>query len=163
MIYEKSGIPFPSFNRYNGIFEYMFVLSKGKPKTVNLITDKVNIMAGASREKVQYRTKDGFQESAGWTIKDFGVRNNIWRYKTGSNKSSTDSVANEHPAIFPEKLAEDHIISWSNEGDVVLDPFNGSGTTTKCAKYLKRQFIGIDISQEYCEIAIKRLSQEVLF
>ena len=77
--------------------------------------------------------------------------------------TTLDNSAWEHPAMFPEALAKDHIISWSNEGDLVLDPFNGSGTTTKCAKYLKRNFVGIDISERYCEIARNRLKQEMLF
>jgi site-specific DNA-methyltransferase (adenine-specific) len=163
MIYEKSGIPFPSMTRYNQSFEFMFVFSKGKPKTVNLITDKKNSMAGESRKKIKQRTKNGFSKSEGWTIKDFGIRNNIWKYKTGSNKSTTDNLAYKHPAIFPEQLAQDHINSWSNEGDIVLDPFNGSGTTTKMAKILGRKYIGIDISEEYNQIAEKRLSQDLLF
>lgn len=153
MIYEKSGIPFPSSVRYNQSFEYMFVFSKGKPKTINLIRDKVNVMAGESRKNTRQRTKDGWAKSEGWSIAPFGIRSNIWRYKTGMNKSTKDKCAFEHPAIFPEELAKDHIISWSNEGDTILDPFNGSGTTTKLALQLNRQFIGIDVSEEYCKIA----------
>ena len=75
----------------------------------------------------------------------------------GYNLTTTDKYAFEHPAMFPEKLAEDHIISWSNEGDVVLDPFAGSGTTLKMAKKLNRNYIGIEISAEYIKIIHKRL------
>ena len=102
MIWEKTGIPFPSEVRYNQSFEYMFVFSKAKPKTINLIADKKNIMAGSERKNVSYRTKDGFTKSSGWKIKDFGIRNNIWKYQTGSNKSSKDKIAYQHPAIFHE-------------------------------------------------------------
>ena len=71
--------------------------------------------------------------------------------------STKDREAFKHPAIFPEKLAEDHILSWSNEGDVVFDPMCGSGTTLKMAKKHKRLFIGCDISEEYVAIAKKRI------
>ena len=84
---------------------------------------------------------------------DFSPRNNIWRYNVGKGFNSSDKESHSHPAIFPEKLAEDHILSWSNEGDVVLDPFVGSGTTCKMAKKNKRHYIGIDISEEYCNLA----------
>lgn len=157
MIYEKTGIPFPSKVRYNQSFEYMFVFSKGKPKTINLIRDKKNAMAGSSRNNARYRTKEGWSKPVAWKIAEYGIRNNIWKYQTGINKSTKDKIAHGHPAIFPEKLAEDHILSWSNEGDIVLDPMCGSGTTLKMAKLNKRNFIGIEISNQYCEIANKRI------
>lgn len=158
MIYEKSGIPFPSKVRYNNCFEYMFILSKGKPKTINLIADKKNIMAGEKRDTAKYRTKDGWTKKCSWEIKEFGIRNNIWRYSTGSNKSTKDKIAFQHPAIFPEKLAEDNILTWSKEGDIVFDPMCGSGTTCKMAKINNRNFIGIDICSEYCEISKQRVN-----
>jgi len=162
MIYEKTGIPFPSKTRYNQCFEYMFVFSKGKPKTINLISDKINITAGSSRDTARYRTKDGWTKKCKWQIKECGIRNNIWRYSTGSNKSTKDKIAHEHPAIFPEQLAHDHIISWSNEGDIVLDPMCGSGTTCKMARLNNRNFIGIEISSDYVKIAEERLRQKTL-
>ena len=64
---------------------------------------------------------------------------------------------------FPIDLVKDHIISWSNEGDLVYDPFMGSGTTLVAAKRLGRQAIGIEIVERYCEIAAKRLAQDFLF
>ena len=168
MIYKKTGCPFPEKNRYYPIFEYMFILSKGKPKTTNLIKDRQNIYAGAKvARKAHARQVDGsVKENSAQRIdpnrvlKDVGVRYNIWRITSSRN---TNSGTGNHPAIFPEKLAHDHIISWSNEGDLVLDPFNGSGTTTKMAKILKRNYIGIELSEEYCAIARKRLEQDVLF
>ena len=167
MIYEKTGCPFPERNRYYPIFEYMFILSKGKPKTANLIKDRENIYAGAKvARKAHARQVDGsVRENSAQRIdpdrrlKDMGVRYNIWRITSSRNKNSGTG---NHPAIFPEALARDHILSWSNKGDIILDPMNGSGTTTKMAKLLNREYIGIEISPEYCKIAEERLRQEVL-
>lgn len=166
MIYKKTGIPFPSKTRYLQCFEYMFVLSKGKPKTVNLLDDRPNATAGQTRKSRKYRKKDGsFIKGSDQPIKETGVRLNIWEYQTGQYKSTKDLEAFKHPAIFPEKLAEDHIRSWSNPGDVVLDPFMGSGTTGKMALLNGRGFIGIEISEEYYRIAqnrIKNIQQRLL-
>ncbi len=95
-------------------------------------------------------------------IKEMKIKGNIWKYQTGYGHSTKDEIAFKHPAIFPEALARDHILSWSNAGDLVLDPMCGSGTTCKMAKYLNRDYIGIDISKDYCDIAESRLQQEVL-
>lgn len=158
MIYQKTGIPFPSKTRYLQCFEYMFILSKGKPKTINLIEDRINTTAGQVRESRKYRTKNGsFIKGSNNPIKENGVRINIWKYQTGQYKSTKDLEAFKHPAIFPEKLAEDHILSWSNKGDIVLDCFMGSGTTGKMAILNDRDFIGIEISKEYFDIAKKRI------
>lgn len=86
------------------------------------------------------------------------LKGNIWYYPIGWMHSSKDKLAFQHPAIFPEALARDHIISWSNKGDLILDPFCGSGTTGVEAKRLERDFIGIDISDEYCKIAEERIA-----
>ncbi len=162
MIYEKTGTPYPSTNRYYQNYEYMFILSKGKPKTVNLIKDKPNSNAGkpAHWGKMTYRQKDGTLKEMGenYITPEFGVRTNIWRYKTGGHNVTTDKIAYQHPAIFPEQLAHDHIISWTNPGELVIDCFSGSGTVAKMAKLSGRNFIGIDISQEYNDIAMERLS-----
>lgn len=161
MIYEKTKISFPETNRYYNAFEYMFVFSKGKPKTINLISDKKNIHSGYRIRKTCGRNRDGsYIQSSGARnankVKEFGVRTNIWTINSGLG--SSDRISHKHPAIFPEKLANDHIISWSNIGDLVLDPFVGSGTTCKMAKKLGRHFIGIDVSQEYCDIAEQRIA-----
>ena len=155
MIYRKIN-PMPvKSNRYLPCFEFMFVLSKGKPKSVNLIREKT---LATGKEKYT-----GTQQENG----KFGVygknRNlerdkyNVWDIKVGSNQSTKDKIAFQHPAIFPEKLAEDHILSWSNEGDIILDPMAGSGTTLKMAKKNNRNYIGIEIAQEYVDIINKRL------
>ena len=159
MKYQKSGFSNPTRNRYHQIFEYMFVLSKGKPKTFNPIKDKPN--------KTQYtfskkrRKKDGTMTHSNDVsrikVQPFGMRFNIWSYITGRGNTTKDEIAFKHPALFPEKLAHDHIVSWTNEDDIVLDPMNGAGTTTKMAFLSNRQYIGIDISEEYCNIAKKRL------
>ena len=159
MIYEKNTSSFPakrSGNRYTQIFEYMFVFCKGNITKANLICDKPNKWAGHTNwGKNTNRLKNGnLQETTDIKpVPDFSPRNNIWHYNIGNGFNSSDKESHYHPAIFPEKLAEDHILSWSNEGDIILDPFSGSGTTCKMAKKNKRIYIGIDISEEYCKLA----------
>lgn len=164
MIYEKNTSSFPARrngSRYTQIFEYMFVFSKGAPKTANLICDKPNKWAGHTNWGAN--TQRGIDGELKETTKikpvpDFSPRNNIWKYTVGGGFATKDKIAHKHPAIFPEKLAEDHILTWSNEGDLVLDIFGGSGTTAKMSKINNRDFIYIDTSEEYCEIAKERLS-----
>ena len=159
IIYEKAGTAPPHPNRYFNAYEYMFVLSKGKPKTIHLLRDRPNKWAGHSTYgDVTRREQDGTLTNKGKKIvKDFSVRTNVWRYVNGKGFSTRDSIAYQHPAIFPEKLVEDHILSWSDEGDIVLDPFGGSGTTAKIARKLNRQWILIEAVEEYCKIAEERL------
>lgn len=160
MIYEKDSIVFPETNRYSQIFEYMFILSKGKPKTANIIKDRKNLWAGNKMIKGRERQVDGslIGKRKGNELKEFGSRFNIWRIPKGYGKSSCDKVAFKHPAIFPEKLARDHIRTWSNENDLVYDPFIGSGTVAKEAHLQNRNWIGSEISSKYVvEIANKRL------
>jgi DNA modification methylase len=164
MIYEKNTSSFPAKrtgNRYTQIFEYMFVLSKGKPKTSNLICDKENKWAGHTNwgKNTQRDKNNELKETNDIKpVPDFSPRNNIWRYVVGKGFATKDKIAHKHPAIFPEKLAEEHILTWSNEGDIILDPFMGSGTTAKMAYLNNRKFIGFDNSQEYCDIANERCS-----
>jgi len=142
-------------------FEYMFVFSKGTPKTINLIKDRENKEAreGDSGTKRLYDGTLLKRNRTGYS--NYGRRTNVWEYLIGSGHSASDKIAYKHPAIFPETLAQDHIISWSNEGDTILDPFLGSGTTTYCAKKLNRKCIGIEIEEKYCEIAANRCRQMV--
>ena len=142
MIYEKNSPAYPANrkgNRYTQIFEYMFVFSKGKPKG-NLICDKPNKWAG----------HNSWSNTLKNPVPDFSPRNNIWKYTTSFNGV-------KHPAPFPEKLAEDHVLTWTDEGDLVYDPFLGSGTTAKMALLNNRNFIGSEISKEYCELSEKRI------
>lgn len=161
MIYEKSGCPFPESNRYNQKFEYMFVLMKGKPKTYNLLQQRTlysREQIGKSRSSTT-RNSDGTMDKMGYeTNKEFTTRYNIWEYAVGNGKSTLDKSAFKHPATFPEQLAADHIHSWSNEGDLVYDPFTGSGTTLKMAHLQKRNWVGSEISSEYSDLAAKRIA-----
>lgn len=161
MIYEKNGSSYPATNKYYQIFEFMFILSKDKPKTFNAIEDRKNRWHGQKWSSgVTRRNKKGELTYQSWKNKEdkeYGVRNNIWRINGGAGYSSHDEVAYNHPAIFPEDLAADQIKSWSNEGDLIYDPFTGSGTTLKMAHLLKRNWIGSEISKEYCELAEKRM------
>jgi len=159
IIYEKSGSGPPHQKRYFNTYEYMFIITKGLPKTVNLIKDKKNNWGGKQTfGKVTRREKNGELIDKGRkTINEYGIRTNIWRYNNGKGFTTKDKSAHVHPAIFPEKLVEDHIMSWSNEDDIILDPFLGSGTTAVVANRLNRKWIGIEISREYCELSQSRL------
>ena len=160
MIYYKQNYApaYPSLRRYANQFEYMFVFSKGKPKTFNPIQKQ---KARNKTEKVAFRQKDGSLtrkvKPEGRETKD---ASNVWEYAVGGNLTG-------HPAVFPELLAQDHILSWSNEGDVVLDPFMGSGTTAKMALLNSRKFIGFELNPEYCKMAERRiepyLMQQTIF
>ena len=164
MIYHKNGAPFPESARYSQVFEYMFVLLKGKkPNSANMIKDKENRWAGSTNfGKRSSRTKDGeIKIMDNFTVAKYGSRYNVWYINNGAGFTTKDKYAYAHPAMFPESLAEDHILSWSKEGDVVLDPMNGSGTTSKMAKVNNRNYIGIDLNQEYIDIAERRLSEAV--
>ena len=143
--------------RYAPVFEYMFVLVKGKLNTFNPIKDYENKSFGR-KSSGTVRNQDGTTKplsKKGKAINQFGQRHNIW------NQSPEMTRNLDHPAMFPEQLANDHIISWSNENDVVFDPFMGSGTTGKMAKLNNRKFIGIEKVPEYFDIAKNRIESEV--
>jgi DNA modification methylase len=166
MIYKAEKQPL-SHNRYEQKFEYMFVFGKGKIKTFNPITEK-SVAAGQKRTSTLRQDGDELgSRSAKGNVKEVKIKGNVWEYSIGNNGSSNDEIAFKHPAIFPEKLAADHIYSWSNEGDLIYDCFGGSGTTVKMAHLQNRKAIMSEISKEYCEIAKKRidpyLRQERLF
>jgi DNA modification methylase len=151
MFFEKAS-RIPTQDRYYNVVEYMFVFSKGKPKALNFIVDHKNKTAGARKRKDKVINKGANVKSDKYlTTGEYSRRSNVWRYGTGGNGTG-------HPAIFPEKLAHDHIISWSNEGDTVFDPFMGSGTTGKMAKINNRDFVGIEKVEEYFKIAQERIS-----
>lgn len=146
-----------SMNRYENIFEYMFILSKGKPKTANIITDKPNKRAGELQHS-SIRQKDGTVRKTSQygkrAIAEFGRRSNVWNVFPA--KSPKERL---HPAPFPEQLAQDHILSWSNEGDIVLDPFMGSGTTAIACINTNRNYIGFELDKHYCDIANERVQK----
>lgn len=160
MIYQKRTI-YPPSNRYYQNFEYMFVFSKGKPSTFNGIKRPI-VWRKSPTAKYHERTKDD-----GVRIK---VRNdkpaqnelligNVWNIMSVGSNASKDKEAFGHPAIFPEELAGRHVLSWSNEGDTVFDPFTGSATTAKMAITLKRKFVGSELDPGYFEIAKKRIKK----
>lgn len=162
MIYAKNGPAHPDATRYAQVFEFMFVLSKGRPAAIHLLADRKNKWAGASNFGIRTNRgadgKIGGSTREGRTVKQYGTRWNIWEINNGYGYSADEDFAYQHPAIFPEALARDHILSWSNPGDLVLDPFVGSGTTCKMAKELGRHWIGVDISEEYCRLAERRVA-----
>lgn len=153
MIWNKPAVGACGSNYfYWQAFEYMIIACKGNPKISTLIKDKKNKHAGRNR----IFAPNGFRgDRNGIIIKNFGTRTNVWNIGVGIADNSDRTI---HPAIFPEQLANDHIISWSNESDLIYDPFMGSGTVAKMAIKLKRNWIGSEISKEYCDIAIKRIS-----
>jgi len=161
MIYQKCGFQFPMTNRYQQVFEYMFVFTKGRPKTFNPIKDRENKCAG-EKLKGSERQRDGsLTLKRIKSVSKFGTRTNIWQINNGYMKTTTDKYAFEHPAMFPEQLAEDHILSWSNQQDTVLDPFMGAGTTGKASMKLNRNFIGIELDKSYFKISQKRINQSL--
>lgn len=158
MIWCKDTSPFHMSNRYYQTFEYMFIFSKGAPKTFNRICDRKNKWAG-TQVHGSLRNMDGSTKTHTCTgkgiakkVKDFGSRFNYWIQPTEKHSRKYG-----HPAMFPEQLANDHIISWSNEGDTVLDPFMGSGTTGKMALLNRRNFTGIEMDEIYFNIAKERI------
>ena len=158
MIWEKDTFSFPDKVRYRSVFEYMFIFTKGKLKVFNPIEDKINKYAGCKVHGTS-RGKNGItfkKSNCGTITKEKGVRFNIWKQPNEKN-----NIFN-HPAPFPEKLAEDHILSWSNKGDIVLDIMCGSGTTCKMALKNNRKFLGFEISEDYVKIAEERLKQNNL-
>ena len=162
MIFKKAN-PIPQIyrKRYSNEFEYMFVFSKGTVTKHNPIMVPC-LHAGLELGNTTYKNYskgDQKRKKLANPVKSEKVKGNVWEYVVGKKKE--DQEAKEHPAPFPSQLARDHIMSWSNEGDVVLDPMCGSGTTCKVAKELKRHFIGMDVSAEYCKIAEKRISNAV--
>jgi DNA modification methylase len=154
MIYEKDGIAFPDKNRYQACFEFMFVFSKGSPLNFNQICDRPNKSYGRKVTGTERRVDGTTKKASGYgnQIKEFGARWNVWRISSDKGNRITG-----HPAMFPQDLAQDHILSWSNKGDTVLDPFMGSGTTGVACVNTGRDFIGIELDETYFNIAKERI------
>jgi site-specific DNA-methyltransferase (adenine-specific) len=151
MIWTKPNPSVPTEGRYYNAFEYMFVLSKGKPKALNFICDKENKTYGSSyKSDTHMNPENRKQNDKAKTVGRYSRRHNVWDVAIGGNQT-------KHPAVFPEQLANDHILSWSNPGDIILDPFMGSGTTAKMSLLNDRQFIGFELSEEYHKIAEQRI------
>ena len=159
MIWEKPSPACPTEGRYYDVFEYMFVFCRGKrPKCLNLLTDRKNRSAGsvAKRETRSAREDRKYLqgEHSTRTVKEFSRRFNVWQIARGKNLTP-------HPAVFPERLATDHILSWSNAGDTVCDPMAGSGTVALAAMKTCRRFIVNDVSPEYCALMVERIKNEL--
>ena len=158
MIYRKINPTPNSGNRYQQCFEFMFVFSKGKPATTNISKrESKTYREGLVRHTSFARNKEGELNKHDSKFNKHVPNDNIWEYTVGGGHSTLDKIAFQHPAIFPEQLALDHILSWSNKGEVVYDPFMGSGTTAKMAIKSGRNYIGSEISSNYCKIGDKRL------
>ena len=156
MIWTKNAIPSdPKCNRYWSAFEYMFVFSKGKPKTCNYIMERCKNAGKAKTNDYGQKRKNGTNREDRWDtnrkIKDEKVKTNVWHFNPDVNNKTG------HPAVFPIKLAEDHISTWSNEGDVVFDPFMGSGTVALAARNLGRHYIGSELNPDYIIMTNERL------
>lgn len=155
MIWEKSNaMPVVAQPRYNPCFEFMWILSKGKPKTFNPI--KVPCKCAG---QIYDSTCKNIGGENGRTHKTFNINStktdkNIWTFAVAQNKT-------KHPAVFPYELPYRHIKTWSNEGETVLDPFMGSGTTALACCDLKRNYIGIEMNKEYCELIQERINQYI--
>ncbi len=157
MIYQKKNTPFMRSNAYTNAYEYMFVLSKGSPKTFNPLKEPT--VRNGHEMVVQNKGPDAKNNKVLKELKKEKTLTNIWSYAVGFGGTTKDKIAFEHPAVFPEKLAYDHIVSWTNPGDLVFDPMCGSGTTCKSALLSNRNYIGVDMSSDYIDIARKRLGQ----
>lgn len=154
MIYQKLNGAMGSDSTYLQEYEFMFIFSKGKPKSVNFLRDRRNVdTSNKSTPKKKSDTNGSTQERHKIQRAEWGRRKNIWAYAVGGKQEIAS-----HPAPFPLALARDHILSWSNPGDIVFDPMVGSGTTAKQAHLLGRHYLGFDISEEYCQIARRRLA-----
>ena len=159
MIYRKANFMPLTHNRYEQAWEYMFVISKGKPKTFNPKTTEI---AYPRERSLRMRNGDKREKKSAQKSGEKRIVENVFTYKCGGGHIDTDGLAHLHPAPFSENLAMDHVQSWSNAGDIVLDPFAGSGTTLKVAKELGRHYIGIEINKDYLPIIERRLAQELL-
>ena len=157
MMYRKINYIPLTHNRYEQEFEYMFVFSKGKPKTFNAIMVECKTKGSKTKGRTFYQTNNQNTPTKGHkneVVKEYKQKGNVWDVPTNAGTKG-------HPAQFPEQLPNDHIISWTNENDLVYDPFMGSGTTGKMAILNKRNWIGSEISKEYCEIAEKRINENL--
>jgi site-specific DNA-methyltransferase (adenine-specific) len=161
LILVSNVFPHPHDGRYGNQAHFGYVLSRGRPRTVNLLHDRPNSTAG-DRIRGCRRHRDGRIERAGFRgklVRPYGRRTNVWTYDVGGNKSTGDSYCFAHPALMPEAMAGDLILSWSQRGDVVLDPLCGAGTTCKMALLNDRRYFGIEVHRPYYELAVRRMQE----
>ena len=155
MIYRKRNTPFMRRNAYTNCYELMLVLSRGRPRVFNPLVEKT-VRSGVE-PVVANKGPDAVNRKVMARLNEVKTRTNVWEYSVGLGGTTSDRYAFEHPAVFPEKMAEDHIRSWSNPGDLVFDPMCGSGTTCKMAAASGRSFVGCDVSARYAAIARRRV------
>lgn len=160
MVMARTGSRWPARVRYGDSLEYAFILSKGKPRTVNLLRDKSNRQAGLVYKDAP-RPLDQRERPLptvkGRPISALGVRTAVWSYSAGGRTTTRDRYAYDHPALMPERMAEDHILSWSRPGDLVFDPMAGAGTTCKMALLNHRRYLGFEVNPLYHAIAARRM------
>ena len=168
LIYQRAQPMVGAHNRMSRSVQYMFALSQGTPAVSNIQHDRPNLGAGKPRSAhwTSGRAGEGRPcriSKVGSVDADMGRRSDIWRYSAGFNDSAPDyPKAHDHPAPFPYELAADHIRTWTNPGDLVLDPMAGSGTTLRAAVDLGRRAIGVEVNPDYCDLIRRRMAQQVL-
>lgn len=158
MVVETVGGHISSRVRYGASLQYVFFLSKGKPRTFNPICDVANKHAGKKTGFYQRRKDGSIRHQATVEIKEMRVRGPVWRLNPGSH-NTRDPEVRQHPALMHEELARDLIASWSNEGDLILDPMSGAATTANMALLLNRRYLGFEIFREYHDLATARLEK----
>ncbi len=153
MIWRKTNpMPKVKTKRYFDVFEFMFVFSKGQPKTFNPIMQATKLGGKVYNSTVKQITTGKERVAKTFVLNSERYKDNIWEIAVAQNKTA-------HSAVFPEQIPNDHIITWSNEGDLVYDPFMGSGTTAIAAIKNNRNWLGSEISQEYADIANLRIKE----
>jgi len=159
MLMNRAGSRWPCKVRYGDSLEYAFVLSKGRPRTINLLRDKPNKKAGKLMG-FNRRDFDGRQRPAGTAqpVREWGVRLGVWTYAGGGATTAKDDYAYDHPALMPERMAEDHILSWSRPGDLIFDPMCGAATTCKMALLHGRRYLGFEVHEPYHGLAVRRMA-----
>lgn len=157
MIFQKRNTPFMRSNAYTNCFEFMHIFTKGKPKTFHPI--QVPTVRNGIEMVVSNKGPDAINNKVPVELKKQKTKTNIWQYAVGFGGTTKDKIAFQHPAVFPEALARDHILSWSNPNDFIFDPMCGSGTTCKMASMFGRKWLGIDMSEEYVGIAQVRMKE----
>lgn len=155
MIWRKTN-PLPQVRqpRYAACFEYMFILSKGKPKAFNPIMRKTKFGGSSYNSTCKNMGGESGRTRKDFTINDEAIEYNVWDIAVAQNKTC-------HPAVFPYELAYRHVISWTDEGDLVCDPFMGTGTTGAACVNANRRFIGMEKVEEYFNIAKERIEEEI--
>ena len=165
MVYEATGVSRPMTRRYPRTTQYMFVFSQGRPATLNRIEDMPNRYLNTPAHGT-IRQRDGSLRHLRKGNRSYPTlpRGSVWRYDPGYRKChpGEGALPHEHPATFPYLLAADHIRTWTNPGDIVLDPMAGSGTTLRAAANLGRHGVGVEVNPDYCDIVRRRMAQQVL-